>query len=154
MDYNVIAIDIDDTVLAKAKEAGVEHIINSRKEHDLPNKIREITGKGADAVVVFTAVKAGYDLAPKTLRVGGRLIVVGCPPTDISLSALDISLGKYTIHGASNHATPAMLRECAEFTYQHGIESPSQFFKIDDIGEMIEIMQSGKMGGQRLVVKF
>jgi hypothetical protein len=29
-----------------------------------------------------------------------------------------------------------------------------QFFKIDQIEEMIELMQSGQMGGTRLVVQF
>jgi hypothetical protein len=73
---------------------------------------------------------------------------------DISFSALDISLGKYSVLGASNHATPTMLRECAEFTFTNGIECPQQFFKIDQISDMIELMEKGKMGGTRLVVQF
>lgn len=154
MGLRVIAVDVDDDVLNVAKQAGVLHAFNSRTNPGFVSEIRDITGKGADAAIVFTAVKAGYDIAPKVLRTGGKLIVVGCPPTDIALNALDISLGKYSVHGASNHATPKMLRDCAEFTNLHGIECPQRVFDIDEIGNMIDIMQTGRMGGTRLVVNF
>jgi alcohol dehydrogenase, propanol-preferring len=150
----VIAVDIDDQTLANAKKAGVEHAFNSRSNPNFIEEIQKVTSGGADAVAVFTAVKAGYDIAPKTLKLGGKLVCVGCPPNNISLNALDIALGVYTVLGASNHATPAKLRECADFTVRHSIECPMQFFKIDQIEEMIHLMQSGKMGGTRLVVQF
>jgi len=150
----VIAVDIDDQTLANAKQAGVEHVFNSTSNPNFIEEIQKVTSGGADAVAVFTAVKAGYDIAPKTLKLGGKLVCVGCPPNSISLNALDIALGRYTVVGASNHATPTQLRECADFTVRHGIECPMQFFKIDQIEEMIRLMQSGKMGGTRLVVQF
>jgi len=150
----VVAVDIDDETLAKAKQAGVEHTFNSRSDPNFIEELRKVTSGGADAVAVFTAVKAGYDVAPKTLKLGGKLVCVGCPPNEISVNALHIALGMYSVLGASNHAKPAELRECADFTVQHGIECPIQFFGIDQIGEMIDLMQSGKMGGTRLVVRF
>ncbi|KAK5099098.1 hypothetical protein LTR70_001248 [Exophiala xenobiotica] len=150
----VVAVDIDDETLAKAKQAGVEHTFNSRSDPNFIEELRKVTSGGADAVAVFTAVKAGYDVAPKTLKLGGKLVCVGCPPNEISVNALHIALGMYSVLGASNHAKPAGLRECADFTVQHGIECPIQFFGIDQIGEMIDLMQSGKMGGTRLVVRF
>ena len=140
--------------MANAKQAGVEYAFNSKSDPNFIEEIKKVTSGGADAVAVFTAVTAGYDVAPKTLKLGGKLVCVGCPPNNISLSALDIALGMYTVLGASNHAPPSQLRECAEFTVRHGIECPMQFFKIDQIEEMIALMQSGKMGGTRLVVQF
>jgi D-arabinose 1-dehydrogenase-like Zn-dependent alcohol dehydrogenase len=150
----VVAIDIDDKTLANAKQAGVEYTFNSRTDPNFIEELKKVTSGGADAVAVFTAVKAGYDVAPKTLKLGGKLVCVGCPPNDISLNALSIALGMYTVVGASNHAPPAQLREMADFTVEHAIECPMQFFKIDQIEEMIDLMQSGKMGGNRLVVQF
>jgi propanol-preferring alcohol dehydrogenase len=154
MGYKIIAIDIDDKILDVAQQAGVDHVFNSRSTPEYLKIIHRITSGGVDAVLVFTAVKAGYDSAPKVLKTGGKIVCVGVPPVDISFSALDISLGKFSVIGASNHASPTMLRECMEFTFANGIECPQQFFNIDQIEEMIELMEKGKMGGTRLVVKF
>jgi D-arabinose 1-dehydrogenase-like Zn-dependent alcohol dehydrogenase len=73
MGYKIIAIDIDDKVLGVAQQAGVDHIFNSRSTPEYLEAIHSITSGGADAVLVFTAVKAGYDNAPKTLKTGGKL---------------------------------------------------------------------------------
>ena len=154
MGLKVIAIDIDDKVLAVAEKAGVEHTFNTRSTPDTVDKIKKITGGGADSVVVFTAVKAGYDLAPKLIKVGRRLVCVGCPPGQIGFDAVELALERFTVHGANNHATPEMSTECAEFTKANKIDSPVELFKIDQIGEMIEMMEAGKMGGKRLVVDF
>ena len=154
MGLKVIAIDVDDKVLAVAEQAGVEYTFNTRTTPDAVQKIQAITGGGADSVVVFTAVKAGYDLAPKLIKVGRRLICVGCPPGQVGFDAVELALGRYTVHGANNHATPEMLTECAEFTKANKIDSPVRLFRIEQIGEMVEMMEAGKMGGMRLVVDF
>lgn len=150
----VVAIDIDDETLSHAKAAGVEHTFNSRSDPDFIAKIKEATSGGVDAAAVFTAVKAGYDVAPQTLRLGGQLVVVGCPKDDISLNALQIALGMYSVVGANNHAVPKDLRKMIDFTVEHKIEPPMKFYKIDQIEEMVDLMHSGKMGGTRLVVQF
>jgi propanol-preferring alcohol dehydrogenase len=160
MGLKAIGVDIDDSVLATAQKAGVDGTVNSRTTPNVADQIKKIIGDaddkpvgGADAVVVFTAVKAGYDLAPSLIKVGGVLVVVGCPP-EISFNAVEVALGKYSIRGANNHGTPEMLRECADFTAAHAIESPVQLFRIDQVGEMIDRMEEGKLAGNRLVVDF
>jgi propanol-preferring alcohol dehydrogenase len=154
MGLKVIAVDVNDSILAVAKAANVEYTLNSRTTSDCAEQVQNITQGGAAAVLVFTAVKAGYDFAPKVLRIGGIIVCVGCPPVEVSFNAMEISLGKFQIRGANNSATPSRLKECAEFTARHGIQSPSKFFALDQIGEMIELMENGMMGGLRLVVKF
>lgn len=151
---NVIGIDISDEVLATARKAGTKHTINSRSTPDVAGEIQRISGSLADAVVVYTAVKAGFDLAPKLIKIGARLVVVGCPPGEISFNPIELALGKYSLHGANNHGTPEQLRECADFTVTNNIESPVQLFKIDDIGDMLDMMEEGKMAGRRLVIDF
>jgi alcohol dehydrogenase, propanol-preferring len=152
----VIAIDIDNTILSHATAAGVEHTFNSRttRTPDLITTIKSLTGGGLHAVAVFTAVKAGYAIAPKLLRLGGQLVCVGCPGEDVEINAMSVALSMYSVVGANNMATPSQLRECAEFTAKHGIDPPMQFFKIEQIEEMVEIMEKGKLGGNRLVVQY
>ena len=51
----VIAVDINDDKLKFAAETGADVTINGREVEDVPAKIREVTGGGAQAAVV-TAV--------------------------------------------------------------------------------------------------
>ncbi|KAI1625632.1 chaperonin 10-like protein [Exophiala viscosa] len=154
LDLNVIGIDVNDEVLATAKKAGIEHTINSRSTPDVAGEIQKIAGSLADAVVVYTAVKAGFDLAPKLIKIGARFVAVGCPPGEISFNPVELALGRYSLQGANNHGTPKQLRECADFTTANKIECPVQLFKIDEIGDMIDMMEEGRMAGKRLVVDF
>lgn len=116
MKFRVIAVDIDDEALKRAKEDGADHIINTKSNPHFLGQIHQLTYGGLHAVAVFTAVKEGFDIAPRMLRTGGKLIVVGCPPTEVSFNATEIALRRYSIIGASNHATKDLLIECAEFT--------------------------------------
>lgn len=88
------------------------------------------------------------------LRIGGELVVIGIPKTDITVSAFDLAMKKYHITAANNAATPAQLKDCAEFTAKHRISSPSEYYQLEDINKMISIMQKEAMGGKRMVVKF
>lgn len=152
--YKVLAVDIDDEILEHARQGGADRSINTNSTADFLGQIHQITSGGLDAVAVFTAVKAGFDVAPAMLRTGGKLVVVGCPPTEISFNATEIALKRYSILGANNSATKARLIECAEFTQKHNIEPPIRSFKIDQIAEMVDLMQTGKLGGNRLVVVY
>jgi D-arabinose 1-dehydrogenase-like Zn-dependent alcohol dehydrogenase len=154
MGYKVIAIDVDDETLQTAKASGAVHAFNSLTSKDFVEKLMEITNGGCHATTVFAAVKAGYDTAPQVLRIGGKLVPVGIAKDDIQLSTFDITMKKFYITAANNAAKPAELKACAEFTAKNNISSPSRFFKLDQINEMIDIMQKEKMGGQRLVVRF
>lgn len=150
----MITIDVDDRTLQTAKDSRADHVFNSRTCKDYIEQIHSITNGGCDAVAIFAAVKAGYDSAPAVLRIGDNLVCVGIPPQDITFSAMDITMMRYYIFAANNAVSPKQLKECAEFTAKHGINSPSQFFKLDQINEMIGIMSKEKMRGSRLVVKF
>lgn len=154
MGLKVVAIDIDDATLELAKSSGADKIFNSRSDKEWISKLKVVTGGGAAAVAVFVAVKAGYDVAPETLKIGGKLVVVGVTGEKIELSTFDIALAKYSVVGANNAAEPALLRECAEFTAENGIVSPTRFFELEQINEMIEVMSMEKMGGTRMAVKF
>ena len=117
-------------------------------------EVVQVTSGGAHAVAVFTAVKAGFDVAPRMLRTGGKLIVIGCPSEEVSFNATELALGRYSILGASNHAKMSRLTECVNFTLEHGIEAPIRSFKIEQVEEMVRIMESGELNGHRLVVGF
>ncbi|KAK5141839.1 hypothetical protein LTR04_002444 [Oleoguttula sp. CCFEE 6159] len=137
----VVAVDVDDNTLATATASGADHAFNSRKQKDYIDQIHHITAGGCDG-------------APATLRVGGHLVVVGIPKDDIQVSAFDLSMCKYHISAANNAANPRQLADCADFTAAHKISSPSKFYKLEQINDMIGVMQRQEMAGTRMVVKF
>ncbi|MBN1808370.1 MAG: zinc-binding dehydrogenase [Planctomycetes bacterium] len=73
---HVIAVDVDETKLAFARDAGATHTVNSAKE-DPVDAVLEITGgRMADVVVEGTGIKAGMDTAVRLLRRSNPKLVV------------------------------------------------------------------------------
>ena len=81
----VIAVDAIDSALDRAKKVGADEVINPRKENPI-EKIKEMTGgMGVDLAVEFVGLKETIEQAVKSVRVGGRTVVVGLGPETISL---------------------------------------------------------------------
>ena len=69
MGFNVVAIDISDAQLENARSLGADMVCNSLTERDdYVEKIKERTGGGCHAVVVFSAALMAYKNAPQVLR--------------------------------------------------------------------------------------
>jgi D-arabinose 1-dehydrogenase-like Zn-dependent alcohol dehydrogenase len=109
-------------------------------------------GLGASAAAVFAASNVAYASAPKALRAGGVLMVVGLPPKPIEISAVDMMLGLYRIKSETT-GPPWKLPRAIEFTARHGIKANVDFFELGDINEMIDQMGKGETV-RRMVVVF
>ena len=87
----IIAVDVADDKLEKAKRFGATHTINSTKV-DAVAEVMAITGYGADAAFDFVGLpavtKSGYDM----IRVGGGLYLIGIidPSAVLPLSTIDM----------------------------------------------------------------
>ena len=80
------------------------------------------------------------------------MMIVGIPQKDISISALDVLLGKYRIKGASS-GTPQRMREPILFSLDHDIKPHMKTFdNLEDIHEIINLMKDGKTAGRFAVV--
>lgn len=99
MGFNVIGVDINDDVLAAARTAGADLTLNSRSDATYLSTLKDITPDNlvASAAIVFAASNAAYASAPKTLRPGGALMIIGLPPKPIEVNAVDMMLGLYRI---------------------------------------------------------
>lgn len=76
----IIAVDISDAALQKAKEIGATHTINSRVEKNIQERIMEITNSsGADVTIDAAGFKATCENSIHCTRRGGRMIQVGLP---------------------------------------------------------------------------
>lgn len=150
MGLKVVGIDINDEVLKAATESGVDIAVNSRTP-DFENQIRDRTGGGADAAVVFSAAQAAYDSATKILRIGGILMVIGLPPKPLQFSALDLMKKLYQIRSEST-GPPQQMPRALEFIAKHEIKPRVDTYKLDQFHEMIDLMQSGKSKSRMAVV--
>ena len=81
----IVAVDMSEDKLAIAKEFGAtDGILASDAK---PWKAAKAAmGRGADAVFVTVGAAAVYDTAPRYLAYGGKLIMVGMPPTGAASS--------------------------------------------------------------------
>ena len=81
----VIAVDTIDSALERAKKVGADALINPKREKPT-QKIKELTeGKGVDLAVEFIGLKQTIEQAAGCVRTGGRMVVVGLGPEEISL---------------------------------------------------------------------
>ena len=73
--YKVVGVDLGEDKLTFVKELGADQAVE-------PAEAEAMGATGViDAALVFTAVKAGFDLAINMVRKGGLFVGVGIPPT-------------------------------------------------------------------------
>jgi len=74
----IIAVDMLPEKLEAAKEFGATDGVLASEERPW-RTARQIAGRAADAVLVAVGNPSAYDTAPRYLRPGGRLVMVGMP---------------------------------------------------------------------------
>lgn len=151
MGYRVIGLDITEAALEEALASGAEQAFNSTSD-DFVAKILELTGGGVAAAVNFTASKRAYDAMPSYIKPTGVLMAVGIPNEPVAFNIYDISLGRFQLRGANN-GTCYTMPKCIEFSGKHGIKAHSEYYKLEDLPQMVEKMQQHKARG-RLAVLF
>ena len=81
----IIAVDIDDRKLEKARSLGATHTVNS-KESDAVEAIRELTGGfGADVVIEAVGRPETYKQAFYARDLAGTVVLVGVPTPEMKL---------------------------------------------------------------------
>lgn len=153
MGYRVIAVDINDTMLKIAEDAGADVTVNTLGKADWLSTVqRAINDDPIPAVAVFSPAQAGYDTAAKMVGLDGILMVVGLPHNQISFDPSDLCRKLFRIQ-AANTGAPSQLPRAVSFSAEHGVTPRAEFYKIDDISSMIDKMQSGGVTS-RLTVLF
>ncbi len=111
----VIAVDIDDAKLARARELGAEVTVNSRSVADTVQAIRDHTGGGAHVSLDALGHPQTAFNSVAGLRRRGRHVQVGLLLGDDSRSPLPMDaviakeLEVYGSHGMAAHTYPDML---------------------------------------------
>jgi len=104
----IIAVDIADDKLAKAREFGATHVVNS-KEVDPVAAVLEITGRGADAVFDFVGTKLVAEQGLEMAAPGGGLYLIGVidPTSHIDVHQVGLIGSQKRIQGVYMGSTTA-----------------------------------------------
>lgn len=147
--HPVIAVDIHDHKLAKAREFGATHTINTRNEN-LADAVQRILGGPADVVFDVTGQPAVVEQAWKITGPRGRLVLVGVMRHDqqLSFNTLPLHYGKVITgsEGGSSlpqHDIPRYLRMIAAGRFDpRGMVSHR--CSLNDVNAAIATMRSGE----------
>ena len=152
MGLNVVAVDINDKTLEVCKAQGADAIFNSKTDTDYVSKIKDLTKGGVHAAAVFSNAQIAYTNAPKLIRVGGLLMVIGIAPEPLKMSTFDLAIGTYRIKSDST-GIPQRMKKAVDFSVNHHIKPEVQLRKLEELGDMIDEMRAGT-ATKRMAVAF
>ena len=104
----VLAVDLDDFRLGKARQRGADVCLNPSQVEDMAAAVRQhCAADGVDLVIEATGIPAVYPMALTLPRMGGRLLALGSPRGTVEVSFLpQVHLREVTILGAHQPKTP------------------------------------------------
>lgn len=152
----VIAVDAIDAALERAKKIGADEVIHPRKEVPV-EKIKELTGgMGVDFALEFVGLQETIDQAVRSVRTGGRVVVVGLgpdsvilpPPTQIVRSELSL-LGSYG-------STTSEIRNVIDLVAGGKLDlsdSITERFSLEDVNQGLEHLHKKINNPIRIVIQ-
>ena len=148
----IIAVDRVTTKLERARRLGATHTVNI-EDHDPVAAIQKITGSdGLDIAIEAAGSTAAIEQAFDAIRVGGRTIVAGNPPSGdrITLNPMDLIQGKNirgTSGGGCNPETATLgfqnLYECGKLPLE---QMMTHEYPLNLINRAFDDLEQGKVG--------
>jgi len=156
MGMRVVGVDGGDAKRELCMKLGCEAFVDFTKVEDVAKEVVKITdGKGAHGVFVTATSKAAYDSAPMMVRVGGRVMCVGLPPTGSCVAGADpLWYVAKNLHIIGT-AVGSMLdtQEALQYASRGLLKPNYEKFSLAQLPEAVEKLRKGQVAG-RLVVDF
>jgi len=140
----VIALDVDASKLALAKELGAARTLNAADAEDI-KALRKLGG--VHVAVVTSASKAAYDTAFKCLRPGGTLSVVGLPSEPLTFAALGLAGIEARVVGSSV-GTRDDMRAVLQLAADGKLRCHTETQPLDQVNAVFERMRRGQISGR------
>jgi Zn-dependent alcohol dehydrogenase len=160
--YPIIAVDIDDSKLEFARKFGASHVVNSKKQDPI-EAIHEITGKGADFAFdaiglritneqILPSVRGG---GPGAENIGGMAVMIGMPGKEMTVDP-----GHFMFHQRQYRGSLGATYPDRDFTMYLRLHKEGKFpldelvtkrYKLDDINQACDDLQSGKILGRAIL---
>ena len=149
---SVIAVDISDTKLAKAKELGAVATFNANDYPDVAKAVRKSTGGGVDIACECIGNSKTQEIAFNCVRNGGRLVIVGYSAHPMTLNASRVMYREMEVVGSLGCPLgdyPKVIEMVRNGKIQV-VSMVSKRFSLDQINEGLDFLRSGE--GFRSVV--
>ena len=148
----IIAVDVDEDKLARAREHGATHTVNSSKV-DPVEAIKELTGGfGADLVIDAVGVAPTFKQAFEARDLAGRVVLVGVPAPGATWDIpLDEVFGRGGSIKSAWYGDTLPSRDFPEFVDQYllgrlDLDSfVSERIRLEDVNEAFETMKTGRV---------
>ncbi|WP_027586804.1 alcohol dehydrogenase catalytic domain-containing protein [Acidipropionibacterium thoenii] len=152
----VIAIDLDDEVLARAKRVGADHVLRS-DDPELMSKIEDLThGRMIDVAFDAVGIKPTLRAAVESLDVNGRAVSLGLSGQDIDAGPfMDFNLQRKKVFGHLGYYGQdiAMLAEMLSYHRLDLSESISEVVPLAEVERGIADLEHHKNNPIRILVK-
>lgn len=152
----LIAIDLDDAVLARAKRLGADFTFHSDDPH-LMDKIAEAThGRMIDVAFDAVGIRSTVRAAVESLDVNGKVVTLGLSNQDIDGGPfLDFNINLKQVRGHLGYKGQdiAILAEMLSFGRLDLSESISDVVPLSDVKNGIEMLKEHKGNPIRILVK-
>ena len=149
-----IAVDISEEKLDWAKKLGAVATINPKEDEKWPKTVKKMTSGGADIAIEAIGNPSTIETAFSSLRVGGRLVVLGYSAKNISIFAGKIMFHEMEIVGSLG-CRPVDYPKLIEICRLGKIkvkELVTARFSLDDINDALDTLREGK--GLRSIIAF
>ena len=150
--YPIIAVDLLDNKLEAARQFGATHTINTSRESNPAEIVRELThGRGADYAFVTVGVAKPVSQAIDMVRRGGCVTMVGIPETEATIPlSIRNSVGQNIRLLGSSMGSTRLSVDVPRLVdlYRNGRllldEMVSNRYPLEQINEAIESMERGE----------
>jgi len=144
--YNVFACDLLEDRIKQAKKIGIE-AFNSLDLDKFNSIIQEKTnGFGVDAVFMTSGADKAIDVALKTIKLGGKILVFSSTPKNFGYANNEIYYKELTVMG-SYSPSPSDLKDSYELLVSGKVKtkSLSTEYSIENIQQAVEDTISNKV---------
>ncbi|KAF5548687.1 alcohol dehydrogenase [Fusarium mexicanum] len=148
----VIAVDNGEPKRKLSLDSGAKHFIDFASEN-VEERVKEITGDGASAVLVVTGSQEAFIQAPSLVRNMGIIVTIGLPRNDfnIPLSATICSARSLTVTGVAV-GTEEQIKELLQHAVEGTIAPEVMVLEFEEVGNVIEGLKRQEVTG-RVVVR-
>ncbi len=120
------------------KKLGADYVVNTRDESEL----KKLAGK-FDMILVTVNVALNWELYLSALAPKGKLHMVGAVLEPMQIGAFSLIMNQKSVTGTAT-GSPQVVSKMLEFCARHNIETVTENYKMSQINEAFEHLESGK----------